>query len=296
MLVSVIVPVYKGLGMLKSCLNALENQTYSEFEIIVVDNGGNSGIGEVCSAYSKVQLIQHETPGSYSARNAGIRAASGEIIALTDADCIPSPNWIENGVNGMLYNSCRMASGHITPAFTNESKPGFIELCDVILHTMNQEQALRECTSVACANMFVHKSLFNSVGLFNDSLFSAGDCEFTYRVSASGEKIVYLENAVIYHRARRTLKEVVQRYRRFAGAEFASMTGRCPQQKVSHLRSLSFGYRVMLCFKNILNGIKRYKQRNPILLFLVLILVESFITIIKILEYLKLSTGGKMQR
>lgn len=203
---------------------------------------------------------------------------------------------IENGVNGLLDNSCKMASGCIKPAFTSEKKTGIIELCDVILHTMNQEQALRECTSVACANMFVHRSLFHSAGLFNESLFSAGDCEFTSRVSASGEKIVYLENAVIFHRARRTIKEVAQRYRRFAGAEFASMTGKNPQQKISHLTSLSFSYRVTLCFKNILNGIKQYKQRNPILLFFVLILVESLITIIKTLEYFKLNAGGKMQR
>ncbi len=296
-LVSVVVPVYKSLPVLRLCLAALGMQTYSAFEIIVVDNGGNEGIEDVCDGYTDVRLCQHTKPGSYSARNAGIRSARGEIIVFTDADCVPAPDWLRNGVDGLRKTGCRMGSGRIKPGFLNEEQPGLIELCDVILHTMDQEQSLREVNSVACANMFVHRSLFDSAGMFNDALYSAGDCEFTYRVRMQGERIAYIDKAVVYHFARRTLKELAQRYRRFAGAEFASMLPKNANGTVKKLRSLTLPYRFLLCFRNIAGGVKKYAGRkNPLILIAALLAVESYITVVKLLEYARLGFGAKMQR
>jgi len=293
--VSVIIPVYRSLPVLVTCLEALEKQSYAPYEVIVVDNGGNEGIEKVCSGYPNVRLHHHHEPGSYSARNAGIRIAKGEILVFTDADCVPVPDWLRNGVSGMLSASCRMGSGCIRPRFLHEHQPGIIELCDVILHTMDQEQSLKEVTSVACANMFVHRLLIDSVGMFNDALYSAGDCEFTFRVREQGEHITYIENAVVHHFARRTLGELAQRYRRFAGSEFMAMTMKNSSAK--KLRSLSFPYRVMLCFRNISAGVKKYAGRkNPVILFGALLAVESCITVIKLLEYIRLSFGAEKQR
>jgi len=295
--VSVIVPVYRSLSMLQPCLEALEHQSYSAYEVIVIDNGSNDGIELLCKSYPKVRLHRHEKPGSYSSRNAGIAVAKGDIIALTDADCIPCSDWILNGVNGLRRNSCKMGGGPILPHFAHEHTPSIIELCDVILHTMNQEQSLEECTSVACANMFVHRSLFDTIGLFDGALFSAGDCEFTYRARTHGEKIVVLDNAVVHHRARRTLPELSQRYRRFAGAEFRSKVANDPNDTVSHLQSLSFRYRVKLCIRNIYEGTRRYrKERHPMVLVSALLLVEGYITAVKTVEYVRLSLGMPMQR
>ena len=190
-----------------------------------------------------------------------------------------------------------MAGGCIKPCFEREGEPSAIELCDVILHTMDQEQTLRECTSVACANMFVHRSLFDTVGLFNGALYSAGDCEFTYRVRRLNERIAYLEDAIVLHRARRTLKELGQRYRRFAGAEFAAKTTKATAEPVRVLRSLSFRYRVGLCLRNIVHGVRIYgSKKNPAVLLSTLLLVESYITALKTVEYARLSLGKDAQR
>ena len=296
-LVSVIVPVYKGMAVLPHCLDALGRQTYSPFEVIVVDNGANEGIEEVCGQYPDIRLYRHGNPGSYSARNAGIRIARGEIIAFTDADCVPVPDWLRNGVEGMCTAGCRMGSGRITPRFLQEEQPGLIELCDAILHTMDQEQSLREVTSVACANLFVCRSLFDSTGLFNSALYSAGDCEFTYRVRRQGERIVYIDTAVVRHFARRTLQDLALRYRRFAGAEFTAMTTNKRDDTVNKLRSLTLPYRFKLCIRNIAGGVKKYTRRkNPVVLTAALLAVESYITVVKLIEYARLSLGAKMHR
>lgn len=297
MFVSVIVPVYKSLPDLKGCLEALDVQSYPDYEIIVIDNGENDGIEAVCKKYAKVLLLKHEIPGSYSSRNAGIKAAGGEWIFLTDADCIPDKDWIKNALTRLTSHSCKMGSGRIRPAFRKKDRPSIIELCDVILHTMDQQQTLAECTSVACANMLVHRTLFDSVGLFNDTLFSAGDCEFTFRVKKSGEKILFINDAVVFHYARKSLKELSQRYRRFAGAEFESMTTKNKISTVRELRSLNFSYRILLCLNNMHNGIIKYKRyKNPVVLAFALFLVESYITVIKFLEYVRLSLGAEKQR
>jgi glycosyltransferase involved in cell wall biosynthesis len=295
-MVSVIIPVFQGMETLGACLDALDGQSYSAYEVIVVDNGDNPGIDTLCRSHPKVRLCHHSTPGSYSSRNAGIALAQGQLIALTDADCVPHHDWLRAGVEGLARNDCRMAGGRIAPAFEREGKPSAIELCDVILHTMDQEQTLRECTSVACANMFVHRSLFDTVGLFNAALYSAGDCELTYRVRKHGERIVYLEDAIVFHRARRSLKELGQRYRRFAGAEFAARTTRA-DQPVREIRSVSFRYRVGLCLRNIFHGIRNCgDQKNPAVLLSTLLLVESYITVLKTVEYARLTLGKEAQR
>jgi cellulose synthase/poly-beta-1,6-N-acetylglucosamine synthase-like glycosyltransferase len=296
-IVSVVVPVYEGMAALGRCLDALDRQSHAAYEVIVVDNGGNPGIDRLCEGRKPVRLCHHRSPGSYSARNAGIALAQGQILAFTDADCVPDQHWVRNGAAGMIRNSCRMAGGCIEPSFEHEGKPSTIELCDVILHTMNQEQMLRECTSLGCANMFVHRTLFESIGMFNGALYSGGDCEFTYRAHKQQESIAYLEDAIVFHRARRTLKELSQRYRRFAGAEFASKTAKSAQEPVRQIRSASFRYRIGLCLGNIFHGVWKHRhERNSLVLLPTLLLVESYITTMKTIEYARLGLGKEMQR
>lgn len=97
--VSVIIPVLNDSERLKLCLEALEHQTYPKklYEVIVVDNGSDQSIGSVVSKFTQATATAESHPGSYVARNKGILIAQGDIIAFTDADCIPALDWIEKG-------------------------------------------------------------------------------------------------------------------------------------------------------------------------------------------------------
>ena len=94
--VSVIVPVYNDGQRIGKCIEALLIQTYPQahFEIIIVDNGSNDNTRSVIEEHPVKLLVEDRIQSSYAARNKGIKNAKGEVIAFTDADCIPAPDWI----------------------------------------------------------------------------------------------------------------------------------------------------------------------------------------------------------
>lgn len=80
-MVSVIVPVYNTKDYIEECVNSLLNQSYSELEIIMVDDGSVDGSGELMDSLSKIyplRVVHKENGGAGSARNAGLEVASGE--------------------------------------------------------------------------------------------------------------------------------------------------------------------------------------------------------------------------
>ena len=94
MTVSVVIPVFNAAPTLEHCLGALQTQTRTPNEIIVVDDGSTDEtihVAEHCGA----RVIRQQQQGPASARNRGAQSARGEILLFTDADCEPSPEWIE---------------------------------------------------------------------------------------------------------------------------------------------------------------------------------------------------------
>lgn len=93
-LISVIVPVYKVESFLCKCVESIRNQTYTNLEIILVDDGSPDLCGEICDDYAlkdqRIRVIHKENGGLSSARNAGIDVATGEFLAFVDSD-----DWIE---------------------------------------------------------------------------------------------------------------------------------------------------------------------------------------------------------
>ena len=89
-LISVIVPIYNSEKYLKRCISSIVNQTYNNLEIILVDDGSTDKSASICDEYAnkdlRVIVIHKENGGLSSARNAGLKAASGELIGFVDSD------------------------------------------------------------------------------------------------------------------------------------------------------------------------------------------------------------------
>lgn len=216
--VSVIVPVYNDAHRISKCIEALLNQSYpkNRYEIIVVDNGSTDETLNIIKEYPVKLLVENRVQSSYAARNIGIKNSKGDILAFTDSDCIPSFDWIEKGVSKIVETpNCGLVGGNIKIFFENK-KPNAVELYDSIMG-FNQKEDIEKRNFGSTANVFTLKSVIEKVGPFNDKLKSGGDNEWGRRVFLSGYKQIYSEEVIVYHPARKSIKELYKRYTRLIG-------------------------------------------------------------------------------
>ena len=89
-LISVIVPVYNVESYVAECIESIQNQTYMNLEIILVDDGSKDMSGDICDQYAaydeRIKVIHQENGGLSAARNTGIEAANGDYISFVDSD------------------------------------------------------------------------------------------------------------------------------------------------------------------------------------------------------------------
>ena len=100
--VSIVIPVYKVEKYINKCLDSLLEQTFKDFEIILVDDGSPDNSGSICEEYAKnysfIQVIHQENSGAGKARNAGIELAKGKYVTFTDADDWVAPEMLEKAI------------------------------------------------------------------------------------------------------------------------------------------------------------------------------------------------------
>jgi len=217
--VSVVVPVYDDSRRLRECLAALEKQTYpsERHEIVVVDNASNEDLRPIVAAFPGFRFEREDRPGSYAARNKGIVASKGQILAFTDSDCLPDPNWIEAGVRALEARpGCGAVGGRIEMVARDPLRITAFDLHDLVWG-MPQRVYVERFGLAATANLFAHRWVFDRVGPFDASFKSCGDCEWSFRREAAGIELAYAEEARIRHPTRSSLREFVRRRRRITG-------------------------------------------------------------------------------
>ena len=215
--VSVIIPVYNDSERLQKCLESLEHQTYSQqsYEVIVVDNNSTEDLKPVISQFKQAQYEFESSPGSYAARNQGINRAKGEIFAFIDADCLPQPYWIEEGIQSLKDNSADLAGGQVT--FTFSPAKGPAELYDSVTNMQIKENIETRKISKT-ANLFTYKYVFDKIGLFPAHLKSGGDVMWTKKATDANFYLVYAPKAEVFHPAR-TFWQLMQKQYRVGGGQ-----------------------------------------------------------------------------
>lgn len=222
--VSIVIPVYNDEQLLQTCLAALSQQTYPSdcYEIIVVDNGSDCPecVEAVTKTYPMVRLVVETTPGSYAARNRGIAVAMGEIIAFTDADCVPASDWLEAGVSSLSQrDNCGFVAGKIQLFLINSQHPTMVELYESI-RALPQQEFVEQHHYGATANLFTTRQVIERVGKFNAKLKSSGDVEWGKRVYGQGYCQIYDESVLVRHPTRTSWQELYHRTRRLAGGYY----------------------------------------------------------------------------
>lgn len=211
--ISVIIPTYHDWRRLQLCLNELDKQTMSKdrFEVIVVNNDPDDEPPTSLHLPDNARLICEAKPGSYAARNAAIAVARGDIFAFTDSDCIPYSDWLESGYHALISGSHQRIGGRVELFYLSDR----LTLAEIFEKTFAfPQQRYTEAGAAVTANMMAYKTLFEKVGLFNESLLSGGDIEWGKRAFELEFPIVYAEDATVKHPARYKLSELFKKHRR----------------------------------------------------------------------------------
>lgn len=217
--ISVVVPCYNGARTIGRCLESLvSQQTAVTYEVIVVDSSTDQTPAIVESFAPRVRLVRSAErllPGP--ARNRGIAEARGDIVALTDADCVAEPDWIEN-----IHAAHRRADavgGRILNG-TPESYFGTaLYLAEFVEYAGTAE---RRFVNVPTCNTSYKKKIFERYGVFRDVAFAAEDYLFNHGIA---EQLLFAGRVAIRHVNRTRLRETLQHaYKVGRGAATARLT------------------------------------------------------------------------
>lgn len=238
--VSVIVPTYRDWPRLMLCLDALAQQTLPReaFEIIVVDNDATH---QPPALPAEVRCVHAPQGYSYAARNAGADNAKGELLAFTDADCLPEPDWLAEGLAGFEANpGWSLLAGRIEVFTAQENAVSRYEN----LFEFQQAEWVRLWHFGVTANLMMRRQAFDAVAGFDAAMKSGGDSDFCRRCHALGLAIGYADAAVVRHPSRETLAEVLQKNRRVAAGYFGHALQRRSETGKSLWRQLPFWWRL----------------------------------------------------
>lgn len=183
-LVSIVMPVYNGARYLRSAIECILNQTFTDFEFVIVNDGSTDNSAEIIKSYSdpRIKLIEKEkNSGIVETLNQGIRAARGSLIARMDADDISLPERIKKQVN-FLREHPEVGVLGTTMQLLNEN--GSLSDVDAVV---TEDEDIRKALLVA--NMLVHGSvvvrrdILEKIGLYNKSAHHVEDYDLWTRAS-----------------------------------------------------------------------------------------------------------------
>jgi cellulose synthase/poly-beta-1,6-N-acetylglucosamine synthase-like glycosyltransferase len=207
---SVVIPALNAQATLRQCLESLRREPvpegFAEIEIILADNGSTDATRDIARSFEGVRVINCPTLGPGAARNAGIAAARGEVIACVDSDCEVDPGWA-SALAGAFARDSKLGAvgGEIIPARLET----FSERHAAARRLLNQEDALRGLPGflpfAITANAAFRRTALNEVGVFDENLRVAEDADLSWRLQWSGWRVAYAPEARVRHHHRATL-------------------------------------------------------------------------------------------
>jgi glycosyltransferase involved in cell wall biosynthesis len=206
--VSIVIPVLNGERTLRSCLAAVLAMDYpaERREVIVVDNGSTDATQAIVRS-NPVTYLHEPRRGPATARNAGITAATGDVVAFTDADCLPTTEWLRELVKPLGSDDVGGVAGEILP-FPPTTGPE--RYAARIRHLSPRRYLIRPIFPFAVtANLAFRREVFDQVGLLDTEAPRGGEstdfCTRFFR--ATGQRLEMAPRAVVFHRHRSTTRD-----------------------------------------------------------------------------------------
>lgn len=199
-LISVIIPVYKVEAFLDKCVESVVNQSYTNLEIILVDDGSPDNCPKMCDEWAKkdnrIKVIHKPNGGLSDARNAGMKVASGEYIAFLDSD-----DWVENNMIEILYNETIASNSDIVACgvrmvwdgdcpdrnLTNMCGKKIFNSTEDAMRSLIQEMCILQTVWNKLYKRNVIENIFFPVGKINEDEF------WTWRAIANSNRVVFVD-------------------------------------------------------------------------------------------------------
>ncbi|HET8575704.1 MAG TPA: glycosyltransferase [Methylomirabilota bacterium] len=216
--VSVVVCAYNAESTMAACLDSLRELRYPAYEVVVVDDGSTDRTGEIADQYEGIHVIHQENKGLSAARNVGIAASTGEIVAFTDSDCIVDPDWLHYLVATFL------SSGGVAVGGPNLPPPedSLVATCVAAspggpLHVLLNDE---EAEHIPGCNMAFRREVLEELGGFDPIYRAAGDdVDLCWRLQERGYRIAFSPAAMVWHFRRNTVKAYIGQQRGYGKAE-----------------------------------------------------------------------------
>lgn len=213
--ISVIVPHLNQLAFLENCLSSLDSQTLDRacFEVIVVDNGSAQLPTSVLEKHRCVTLLQEKRPGPGIARNRGVIEARGSIFAFIDADCRAHPDWLEVALATVKASAeLTILGGDVQIWRDNKDEFSAIEAYESIF-AYRFKLYIEQHGFSGTGNLVVRRADFDKVGAFA-GIDVAEDVDWGRRALQAGCKFCYVPEMIVYHPARRSIRELFVKWDR----------------------------------------------------------------------------------
>jgi GT2 family glycosyltransferase len=215
--VSVVVCSYNGARTIRDCLGALSRVAYPDYEVVVVDDGSTDATAAIAAGYD-VRLVRTPNRGLSSARNTGMEAATGEIVAYVDDDAYPDRDWLMHLAWAFMHSDhAAMGGPNVAP-----HGDGFVAECvdnapGNPIHVLLGDELAEH---VPGCNMAIRRDRLAAIGGFDARFHVAGDdVDVCWRIQAAGWTIGYAPAAMVLHHRRRTLRTFWRQQRGYGRAE-----------------------------------------------------------------------------
>jgi GT2 family glycosyltransferase len=215
--VSVVVCTYNGGRSLDQCLRSLLELEYPDYEVIVVDDGSTDDTGAILARYPNVRTIRQANHGLSYARNVGLHAATGAIVAYTDSDCYADPDWLTHLVDQLQRTTAAAVGGpNLAP------QEGWLAACVAAApgqptHVLESDQ---EAEHIPGCNMAFRRDDLLAINGFDYQYRKAGDdVDVCWRLQHAGKWITFAPGAFVWHHRRQTPRTYLKQQAGYGEAE-----------------------------------------------------------------------------
>jgi glycosyltransferase involved in cell wall biosynthesis len=201
--VSVVIPAFDEEAFIAEAIESVLSQTYGNVETIVVDDGSTDRTAEIASGYDEVKLVKQENGGLSNARNSGVRASSGELLAFLDSDDEMLPDRLEIQVRHLLAGptfGCVLGSQELRVEEGAEL-PFWAQGTQSPMFSTRGVFDITDTPDLYPVSVLLSRELFDRIGGFDESLLKGGeDADLIMRLNEAGVEMALLKDKLVRRR------------------------------------------------------------------------------------------------